>query len=204
MAPPRQLSEQGNLKEDAAQTLSNLSQGAFPPPPHTLAHQQMHYIPANISDPGPSSHPRGPPNLGQLSAVAAAGAAQGPPHEDMDEGPNDNEEIRRVVKVVTNAPTALAGTPNVKNGNAPRARARSAAMGSDEWTRQRKDNHVRAFPIRTLVSNSLLEHRRKRLSADAVAISTKALTNLAASFQTAPVKKQKAPFFRELCNTYIT
>ncbi|KAH7911299.1 hypothetical protein BJ138DRAFT_1179667 [Hygrophoropsis aurantiaca] len=85
------------------------------------------------NDPGPSSHPRGPPNLGQLSAVAAAAvhspmmnsAQQG--HE-TEEGASDTEET----------------DPKPKSSGTSGGRSRNrggAAMGTDEWTRQRKDNH---------------------------------------------------------------
>src|ERR1700731_2897639 len=65
-SPPLQPPEQGtNPKEDAAQTLSNLSQASFPPPPPPAVpgtHPQMHHYlqaaaaAAGVTDPGPSSH----------------------------------------------------------------------------------------------------------------------------------------------------
>ncbi|KAF8181051.1 hypothetical protein BJ912DRAFT_854933, partial [Pholiota molesta] len=136
-----------NPKEDAAQTLSNLAQA--PPPPFGAQHLPVHYQPnatglPGINDPGPSSHPRGPPNLGQLSAVAMQAAPvnvqhQGPPPRADDGGVDQN---------------LSAGSPSAKEGeggdggqgsvSAPtggRRGGRSAAMGSDEWSRQRKDNH---------------------------------------------------------------
>src|SRR6267154_5199804 len=118
---------------EAAQSLQALAQaGLFPL-------QNQHQIPfpgqPGFGDPGPSSHPRGPPNLGQLSALAAA-AGQTPP------APPHTQE----------AGDALSDTdigekpPQLAPATAGRSRAaRSAAMGTDEWTRQRKDNHVGIF-----------------------------------------------------------
>ncbi|KAH7928043.1 hypothetical protein BV22DRAFT_1059902 [Leucogyrophana mollusca] len=87
------------------------------------------------NDPGPSSHPRGPPNLGQLSAVAAAAvhspmmASAGPQGQETEEGASDAEDTEPKPK---------------STGNAAGGRSRNrggAAMGTDEWSRQRKDNH---------------------------------------------------------------
>ncbi|PPQ81972.1 hypothetical protein CVT24_008991 [Panaeolus cyanescens] len=143
------LNDQGaNPKEDAAQALSNLSQAPFGAP-----HVPVHFpqgaatgLPG-INDPGPSSHPRGPPNLGQLSAVAMQAPplnVQPQPHPQAPPRPEDSaEQIQN----------AAAGAAAPKDASAPPASApattstggrrggRSATMGSDEWTRQRKDNH---------------------------------------------------------------
>ncbi|KAG6897171.1 hypothetical protein C0993_007730 [Termitomyces sp. T159_Od127] len=134
-------------KEDAAQTLSNLSaqQPPFPPgafpPPHPAGG-----LPG-INDPGPSSHPRGPPNLGQLSAVAmsASPPTSAPPPPQMPGQPGDSEDERRAAAVAAAAAQAAVNSdikPSVQASTATRGRGgRSAMMGSDEWTRQRKDNH---------------------------------------------------------------
>lgn len=91
-----------------------------------------------IADPGPSSHPRGPPNLGQLSAAAAAAvqtpAMPPPPVQDSDEANIDSDDPDKL-KTVSTSGTGSGRT----RGN------RTAAMGTDEWARQRKDNHVRCF-----------------------------------------------------------
>jgi hypothetical protein len=87
-----------------------------------------------INDPGPSSHPRGPPNLEQLSAVAMQAAPvkqqpQQPPRpEDGVPEPDGSES------------PAGAGASTASAGG--RRSARSATMGTDEWSRLRKDNHV--------------------------------------------------------------
>ncbi|PFH50389.1 hypothetical protein AMATHDRAFT_61224 [Amanita thiersii Skay4041] len=173
------LTEQG--KEDAAQTLSNLAQAPFAPP---AQHQQPAQQPAQqqqpthplagypgvpglpgINDPGPSSHPRGPPNLGQLSAVAMQAApaplvpGQMPPHPHP---PSQQPQHPHAVPpredgAPEDAGPRVAGAKDGPQAGAPpagsvaasaaapattgRRGARSAAMGTDEWTRQRKDNH---------------------------------------------------------------
>ncbi|KAF5376022.1 hypothetical protein D9615_007720 [Tricholomella constricta] len=147
----QQLTEQGNLKEDAAQTLSNLSQTPFQPgAPHPGTHPypgQSHPgsgLPG-INDPGPSSHPRGPPNLGQLSAVAmsASPASASAPRGQLPGQPQEMEEAseddRRGMSQASGSaeikPASSPGTTTTRRGG------RSATMGSDEWSRQRKDNH---------------------------------------------------------------
>ena len=86
-----------------------------------------------INDPGPSSHPRGPPNLEQLSAVAmqAAPVKQQPQPPRPEDGVPEPEGSQS---------PAGAGTTTVSVGG--RRTARSATIGTDEWSRQRKDNHV--------------------------------------------------------------
>ncbi|TFK36570.1 hypothetical protein BDQ12DRAFT_706297 [Crucibulum laeve] len=133
-------------KEDAAQTLSNLSQqSAFQLPVHYGA------TPAGgasglpgINDPGPSSHPRGPPNLGQLSAVAMQAApasrSEGQQQDQQQQQQQQQQQDQEANNEMKEAsPSASTGAPTSSGG---RARGgRSAAMGSDEWSRQRKDNH---------------------------------------------------------------
>ncbi|KAG6841793.1 hypothetical protein C0991_006677 [Blastosporella zonata] len=130
-------------KEDAAQTLQALStQPTFPGGPGT------HYpgphpggLPG-INDPGPSSHPRGPPNLGQLSAVAMSAApaqsrpSQLPGHpQEMEEASEDDRRGQMGGGSQDMKPASPGATTARGRG------ARSATMGSDEWSRQRKDNH---------------------------------------------------------------
>ncbi|KAL0952629.1 hypothetical protein HGRIS_006877 [Hohenbuehelia grisea] len=145
------LAEQGK-DSDAAQTLSNLSQAS--PFPLQLQHQVPQGVPPphgypmqGISEAGPSSHPRGPPNLGQLSTLAlqqTAGAQIVPAR-----GPVPPQGLpMQMSPTPVGAPSgegeegadgeggAEGGTTTTSGG-----RRRSAAMGSDEWTRIRKDNH---------------------------------------------------------------
>ncbi|KAK7447009.1 basic helix-loop-helix protein [Stygiomarasmius scandens] len=153
---------EGTLKEDAAQILSNLSQqqnfaglvgtaaaaaaaagqGHPPPPPHGLPHG----VPPpgapgfGPMDPGPSSHPRGPPNLGQLSAAVAMQAGAPPPPATgggggLSDGEGDDGSD------ATPVPAAAPASGGSTGGGRRGGRGGGAAMGSDEWTRQRKDNH---------------------------------------------------------------
>ena len=128
----------------AAEALSHLAQGAFmtaghpgqfPPPPHGMLPNQ----PPNImaGEPGPSSHPRGPPNLGQLSAIATA--LQATAHQEAPPPPQPEEE----------SPSA-GGEGSGGEGDKPapaktggRRGGRNPTMTNDEWARIRKDNHVR-------------------------------------------------------------
>ena len=87
-----------------------------------------------INDPGPSSHPRGPPNLEQLSAVAmqAAPVKQQPqPPRPEDGVPEPDGSESPAGQQLSTSASAVA-----------RRNARSVNTGSDEWTRLRKDNHV--------------------------------------------------------------
>jgi len=125
---------QANPKEDAAQaaqTLSNLAQTPYGQQLHYPAGPSAGGLPG-INDPGPSSHPRGPPNLGQLSAVAMQAApvivqSQPPQQSGMSEDVSDTSE------------TGQSAPSQPTSGG--RRGANRAAMGSDEWTRLRKDNH---------------------------------------------------------------
>ena len=104
-------------------------------PQLALQYQPPTGIPG-INDPGPSSHPRGPPNLEQLSAVAMQAAPvkqqpQPPRPEDGVPEPDGSES------------PAGAGTTTTSAGG--RRSARGATMGTDEWSRLRKDNHVSNF-----------------------------------------------------------
>lgn len=119
-------------------TLSAPGVGIHPyaPSQHTLP--QHH-----ITEPGPSSHPSGPP-MGHLGALAATamGTNNGAPHlgggmpprmedEEDDEEGHGQQQLKQ-------------GTPSA-SGSPTRQRGRAANMGSDEWARQRKDNHVRSL-----------------------------------------------------------
>ncbi|TEB33754.1 hypothetical protein FA13DRAFT_110575 [Coprinellus micaceus] len=134
--------ENPNQKQDAAQTLSNLSQNPFP----SQAGIPVPYPPGapGINDPGPSSHPRGPPNLGQLSAVAMQQQpAQPRPPTEGSEAP-----VSSAAPVSTQdaagSPSADSSANGATGGSASATtsrRGRNPAIGSEEWQRQRKDNH---------------------------------------------------------------
>lgn len=120
-SPGTQISTEAG-KEDAAQVLSNLAQnpGLF----NAMAAAGHLSHPFPVGEPGPSSHPRGPPrNLDELSAVAMQSA---PAANSNDEDGEDGDE----------APPKPATTTS--GGRRSRG---GAAMGSEEWQRQRKDNH---------------------------------------------------------------
>ena len=77
-----------------------------------------------IGDPGPSSHPRGPPNLGQLSAVAAAAGQTpaipaGPPVQEGEDIDKDTDDDKPKT-------ASASGASGRTRGNRP------AAMGTDE------------------------------------------------------------------------
>lgn len=168
-----QLAAEQGKDSDAAQTLSNLSQNsqfAALAQAQAQAQAQPGTSGPNQSNPfdaGPSSHPRGPPNLGQLSALASqspplsAARAQG--QQEGDEMGSDGDEDNK-------AGNQGSPQPGTKRGG------RSATMGSEEWTRQRKDNHV-SFSS-PMFDESLqlmfLGTCRKKSNVVVVAISTKA------------------------------
>ncbi|KAJ3836379.1 hypothetical protein EV361DRAFT_918207 [Lentinula raphanica] len=129
---------EGAITEDAAKTLSNLSQqAAFVNASNAAAQHAAaaavagalpHGIPQSapfppMPEPGPSSHPRGPPNLGHLAGMQA-------PQQSKDEEEGDTGDA-------SPEPTA---TPAPSTGGRRGTRG-GAAMGSEEWSRQRKDNH---------------------------------------------------------------
>ncbi|TRM63243.1 hypothetical protein BD626DRAFT_496024 [Schizophyllum amplum] len=120
------LPENGN-KEDAAQILSNLAQ--------FNQQGQMSVAYPGVGDPGPSTHPRGPPNLTSLATANLAAQLAARPNP-------------------TSLPTATVPPPASETmppddsgegspGGSPSGRraGRNPAMGTDEWTRLRKDNH---------------------------------------------------------------
>ncbi|KAJ4480911.1 hypothetical protein J3R30DRAFT_3462282 [Lentinula aciculospora] len=121
---------EGAMTEDAAKTLSNLSQQAAfvnasnAAAQHAAAGTLPHGIPQptpfpGMPEPGPSSHPRGPPNLGQLTGMSASQQSKDDDDGDGDQSPE---------------PSTSMPTPNRRGRG-------GAAMGSEEWSRQRKDNH---------------------------------------------------------------
>ncbi|KAI3604243.1 putative cbf1-centromere binding factor 1 [Moniliophthora roreri] len=135
----------GKLKEDAAQTLSNLAsqQANFPPPNASqpgasvlpgvpMPQLSAGFPPPGLAETGPNSHPRGPPNLGQLSAVAMQVAPPAPvSHDNADDvGDDDGSDSKEKDSPTTTPAPAATGR-----------RRNNPQMGSDEWTRQRKDNH---------------------------------------------------------------
>jgi hypothetical protein len=81
----------------------------------------------------------------------------------MDDGGSDGDEGNDSKELKSSPPTTTG-----KRGG------RSATMGSEEWTRQRKDNHVSVSAIFPLVLTCfLLFYYRKKSNAAAVVTSTK-------------------------------
>lgn len=115
------------MPEDAAKALAHLTQQASLAEASTLPD-----IPGafhGMAEPGPSSHPHGPPNFSQsaplvIRSIPTAFPALHSPKQEDDEG-DDDAEARKFAK-----------------STGGRRRGGGAAMGSDEWSRQRKDNHV--------------------------------------------------------------
>lgn len=149
------IDEQGTLKESAAEALSAL--GALGQPPtntpaggpsglpfpvskqQSPVHSQQALALLSLAEPGPSSHPNGPPNLGQLSALAAAaGGSSAAPVPESQTRSSDVKSASAGEASKGGEPASASPTPTRTRG------ARSANMGSDEWARQRKDNHVRS------------------------------------------------------------
>ncbi|PCH43203.1 hypothetical protein WOLCODRAFT_138239 [Wolfiporia cocos MD-104 SS10] len=158
----------------AAEALSNLAAqatyqghpGHIPhphqPPPHQYAmhaaHQHAHVLP---NEPGPSTHPRGPPDLGQLAQTAALqngpqSSSQGPTMRTRSQDAADQQQQPQgqgenagpgstsgAGPAPDGASTQSSGEEKVgavKSAGGRRG-GRSATMTNDEWTRQRKDNH---------------------------------------------------------------
>ncbi|PAV15982.1 cbf1-centromere binding factor 1 [Pyrrhoderma noxium] len=92
------------VKEAAAETLSNLSMAGGPP----LSNPNIH---PELQEAGPSTHPHGPPLLGQHPEAAIM-------KDDINKQYGKPQSRRRHTQI--------------QNGH---------IMGSEEWVRQRKDNH---------------------------------------------------------------
>ncbi|KZT66770.1 hypothetical protein DAEQUDRAFT_729901 [Daedalea quercina L-15889] len=142
----------------AAEALSNLAQAAAfpahphhpghiahthpPPPPYHVVHPSQH-PPVMGGDPGPSSHPRGPPNLGQLANTALQNAPP-PPGQQPNMRASQEPPSAGAPGSANGAPESPDGSDQPASASKPgsaRRGGRSATMSNEEWTRQRKDNH---------------------------------------------------------------
>ena len=135
---------------DAAQILSGLAQQQQQQPGFHIPQHQLGPFPGN--DPGPSTHPRGPPNLNQISVVHPP---QGIPQNPV---PGAQRRLRTPPAHRTSGSDGSPGdagdnagvegdgiAPSSPNEAMPGGRTRggrAAGMSNDEWARQRKDNHV--------------------------------------------------------------
>lgn len=137
------IGDGGGLKEDAAQTLTHLAQLAYPSTPSN-PHQPSNSgqvpiqpYPLHVSDPGSSSHPRGGPSIGQLTGSSPVLPK---PTDVENDGLGDNDGRNQGTNTASSSSTTTG--PNSATNSAGRSRnSNRAAMGSDEWARQRKDNH---------------------------------------------------------------
>lgn len=127
----------------AAEALSNLSQSTFG---HPMSQIPMHtfQVHPGLSEPGPSTHPNGPPNLGLSMSSGPNGSAstiRSGEGEDSTQ-PTDGQGLAGD----SSTQSASGASPDDKpaKGSGGRRSGRSATMTNDEWARQRKDNHVSA------------------------------------------------------------
>ncbi|GJE89040.1 bHLHzip domain-containing protein [Phanerochaete sordida] len=103
----------------AAEALSNMAQAGFPHLPPGVPIFQGQYAQPGM-EPGPSSHPRGPPNLGGMASSSNVPPSGSDGDSDHGDQSPDGDK------------------PKSSGG---RRAGRSATMSNDEWARQRKDNH---------------------------------------------------------------
>ncbi|KAF7303091.1 BHLH domain-containing protein [Mycena kentingensis (nom. inval.)] len=125
-------------REDAAQALSQFQQA------QAQAAQGF-----RVSEPGPSSHPHGPPPgaaayPGSLSVPVATAVLPGPgpspslgsaPMTAASGGDDDDEGDAELPDAASPTAARTGKTPGGRRGRG------GALPGSEEWTRQRKDNH---------------------------------------------------------------
>ena len=123
---------------------------------HHLPQHQLGPFPG--SDPGPSTHPRGPPNLNQIPVVPPP---QGLPQNTVqrrlrtppahrtpgsDESPGDGGD-----GVGGDGDGMGPPSPNDAVPGGRTRGGRAAGMSNDEWARQRKDNHVSPRDLSSLL-----------------------------------------------------
>ncbi|KAF7326581.1 BHLH domain-containing protein [Mycena sanguinolenta] len=171
----------GTLPEDAVQLLANFSQlaqgGGF-----------------RASDPSPSSHPQGPPNIQYLVHTMSPPPFNGMPT--FPPAPTDDDGG------YVDKPDGAEGSKGKMGGG--KGRRGGALMGSDEWARQRKDSHVHSislFPLDPLTNISCAERSRAPATRG---ISTKRSTSWHAPCRTAQAKSLRARSSRARCNTSTT
>jgi hypothetical protein len=129
-----------------------MSKGLLKKQQQSPIHSQQALALLSLAEPGPSSHPNGPPNLGQLSALAAAaGGSSAAPIPDSQTRSSDVKSAGSSEGPKGTEPSSAVPPPTRTRG------ARSANMGSDEWARQRKDNHVRFIPVQFLRGVQILD-----------------------------------------------
>lgn len=129
----------------AAQILSGLAQQQQPGF-HHLPQHQLNPFPG--ADPGPSTHPRGPPNLNQIVAPPQTIPPNSAPGQRRLRTPPGHRAPGTDGSPGEGGENAGAegdgGAPGSPHDGVPSGRSRggrASGMSNDEWARQRKDNH---------------------------------------------------------------
>ena len=138
--------------KEAAEILSNLSQATGPAQGGSNQHV---ILPSSASansnihpdlqgpEPGPNSHPHGPPSLGMTSEPGPNSHPHGPPTLGMNPNPPGAPPIPQ--EGSASASLQPAASPSDKPSAGRRRTGpptvNGLVMGSEEWARQRKDNH---------------------------------------------------------------
>ena len=134
---------EGDVKDSvAAETLSNLSQAEFIQHPNHMQQQQQYHQYRHVADPRPSSYPCGPLNLGQQPQQGHIPRRHS--QDDDGQGMDDNDGQGGTGNRMNGGEGADGDKLSSSSGKTGGRRSGcSATMSNDEWTRQRKDNHVR-------------------------------------------------------------
>ncbi|PSR73012.1 hypothetical protein PHLCEN_2v11116 [Hermanssonia centrifuga] len=123
--------------KDAAETLSNMSQAAAGYPPLQPNGVPMYY---QAMEPGPSTHPRGPPALGNMPQMPS-GMAPAPPPTSARMHTDGNDSQHAGSDGQQGEDSGDGGEKGSTPKGTSRRNGRNQTMSNDEWTRQRKDNH---------------------------------------------------------------
>jgi hypothetical protein len=130
-----QQQQQGDTTSSAAETLSHLAQAAAAaqqpqPPPGPPVDPSIHPQLQGGHEPGPSSHPNGPPSLGMPSQPSQPEASTSSPTLSQ-------TQLSQADDVMKNLVASMA------SGSGGRRRSANPMVGTEEWRQQRKNNHVR-------------------------------------------------------------
>jgi len=137
---PGVFSRTGDPKDStAAEALADLSQSSFQSALNSqlpMQHQFQAVLPS-AHQPGPASHPNGPPNMGQPPQTSAVRTEvpEGEQTQPLD-GDSQQTNDSQLDGGDTQDESDKTGKPL-----SGRRSGRSATMTNEEWTRQRKDNH---------------------------------------------------------------
>ncbi len=204
----QQIGQGNQNKEAAAETLSNLSQQSAmqqqqPPQPTSMSQGHIPYPSAPThfiqqqpnSDPGPSSHPNGPPMMGMpniaqsdgspvlqqqqqnlQSQRTASGSSSG---NGGQQSSTMNDANAQQMEATRNLLASNMAAGPFSSGGRKKSDGHGSSLGSEEWARKRKDNHVRTAIYCTSRHVVLIAvcFYRKRLNAVGGAISMMGLTS---------------------------